>query len=147
MRAIDKIIIHCSATRPGWMADAGLAAQVEEIRRWHVDERGWSDIGYHLLIGRDGRFAGGRPMARTGAHVRGHNKGSIGVCLIGGHGAAADDRFEEHFTPFQYVALRNVCADLPPTFESVSIHGHNEFSAKGCPGFRVAEWAAEVGLA
>lgn len=148
-RAVDRIIVHCSATRPGWMADAPLAAQIAEIRRWHTDPvprgRGWSDIGYHILIGRTGEVALGRPLERTGAHTRGHNTGSIGVCLIGGHGSAATDAFAEHFTPEQDASLRSVLFNLyQEAGRPLAIHGHNEFAAKACPGFTVSDWLAQT---
>lgn len=147
MRKIDKIIIHCSVTRANWMAEHDGKAKVEEIRRWHTEEKSppWSDIGYHVLIDRDGEILEGRPLERTGAHVRGHNSGSIGVCLIGGHGASAQDQFLEHFTPEQEKALHDLIVHFWATFEDpFTVHGHNEFAAKGCPGFSVREWMADM---
>ena len=69
MREIDEIIIHATATNPSWMADKPVDDVVAEIRRWHVEERKWSDIGYHAVIHRDGAVGYGRPVERTGAHV------------------------------------------------------------------------------
>ena len=54
MREIDEIIIHATATNPSWMTDKPVEDVVAEIRRWHVEERKWSDIGYHAVIHRDG---------------------------------------------------------------------------------------------
>jgi N-acetylmuramoyl-L-alanine amidase len=48
MRKIDKIIVHCSATREG------QHIPVETIKKWHVEGRGWSDIGYHFYVELDG---------------------------------------------------------------------------------------------
>lgn len=142
MREIDQIILHCSATRREWMEDASLAQQVHEIRRWHVDGNGWSDIGYHFVIGRDGEIADGRPLARAGAHTRGHNSTSVGVCLIGGFGSDANDAPDDHFTVEQLKAARDVCRSLLVDFPNATVHGHNEFAAKACPGFDVAKWWA-----
>ena len=64
MRHIDEIILHCSATPEG--RDVSL----DDIRRWHVDERGWSDVGYHFVITLDGVVHAGRPMDIAGAHVK-----------------------------------------------------------------------------
>lgn len=141
MRALSEIIVHCSATRPDWMANAKTSAKVAEIRRWHVADRGWKDIGYHFLIDRDGTVAFGRPLGQIGAHVAGRNTGTIGVCLIGGHGSAETDFFSEHFTAAQEKALRKLLADLiwaHPTITRVS--GHNQWAAKACPGFNVPAW-------
>lgn len=146
MRNIDEIVVHCSATKPAWMQGKSLAAKVAEIKRWHTDPkprgRGWSDIGYHYLIDRDGTVMVGRPVERTGAHTRGHNRKTIGVCLIGGHGSSADDDFSENFTASQDKRLNAFIAELKrrhPTIAKVS--GHNQYAAKACPGFNVMIWS------
>jgi len=144
MRELKRIILHCSATREEWMEDAGLEAQVEEIRRWHVEGRGWSDIGYHFLIGRDGEYAVGRPLERIGAHVRGHNRDSIGVCLIGGHGSASTDSFHDNFTEEQLASVEDLVSVTRMLLGPLSFHGHNEYAAKACPGFRVAKEFPEL---
>lgn len=138
MRRIDKIIIHCAATRPEWMAGQPLAAKRAEIRRWHVEGNGWSDIGYHWLIDRDGTHIEGREEAAIGAHTKGHNARSIGVCLIGGHGSNEADDPGQHFTGPQLDALRSMIERLRRDYPGATVHGHNEFAAKACPGFNVA---------
>lgn len=142
MRPISEIIVHASATPPDWREGQSTAAKVAEIRRWHVDERGWSDIGYHYLIDRDGTVAEGRPLARTGAHVRGHNTGTIGVCLLGGHGSSATDAFEDHYTAAQERELLMLIAELEGRFGTLAVTGHNDYAAKACPGFKVERWLA-----
>ena len=141
MRPINEIVVHCAATRPNWMAGRPLADKVAEIRRWHTRDRGWSDIGYHYLIDRDGSVAPGRPVSRIGAHVAGRNTGTIGVSLLGGHGSATSDPFEANYTPAQDRALRALLADLQRQFPSIrTISGHNWYAAKACPGFDVTKW-------
>ena len=141
MRPINEIIVHCSATRPEWMERFPLSRKVEEIRLWHTRDRGWKDIGYHYLIDRDGTIATGRPVEQVGAHVQGHNTGTIGVCLIGGHGSSETDRFDQHFTGAQEKALRTLLADLKRRHPGVTkISGHNQYAAKACPGFSVPAW-------
>ena len=76
-RKIDKIIVHCSAT------PEGKDYSVDTIRKWHL-QRGFSDIGYHYIIYRDGSIHTGRDESVIGAHCKGHNSNSIGVCYIGG---------------------------------------------------------------
>ena len=125
----DSLVVHCSATRPSM--DIGR----EEIDRWHK-ERGWSGIGYHMVIRRDGTIELGRPIERMGAHVRGHNEGTVGVCLIGGLNESGDPAPE--FEPEQMDALTRVVDwfDLP-------IVGHHDLNAgKACPSFDVAHWQA-----
>jgi len=70
--------IHCSATTPEMDWD------IKDIRRVHVKENGWSDVGYHFFIKRDGTIQPGRPLNRDGAHVKGENLNNLGVCLSGG---------------------------------------------------------------
>ena len=144
MREIHEVIVHCASTRPNWMAENTGEERVSEIRRWHVEDNRWSDIGYHYVIDRDGKTYPGRPITRIGAHVKGHNKGTIGVCLIGGHGAAATDSFADHFTDVQARSLRGLIAGLSETYRIERISGHNEYSNKGCPGFYVPDWLGEV---
>ena len=101
MREINEIIVHCTATPPNFMADATPAQRVDEVRRWHVEDNGWSDIGYHYLIDRGGQLLNGRPISKAGAHVKGHNSDTIGVSLFGGKGGTKDQAFEDNFTPKQ----------------------------------------------
>lgn len=146
MRQITEIIVHCTATRPDWWAGKSTAAKVAEVKRWHVQDRKWSDLGYHFLIDRDGVVMKGRDIARDGAHVQGRNKGTIGVSLFGGHGSAETDQFSDHFTPQQDAALRNLIADLRKRFGNVPVTGHNQYAAKACPGFNVPKWLASMPL-
>lgn len=139
MRQITEIFIHCSATQPKWMAANSCQQKVEEIRRWHTD-RGWSDIGYHFVVDRQGDVCVGRPVERVGAHAKGHNKNSIGICLIGGFGSDANDKFEDHYTDLQRKALDNLLKDLTAKHKNARIRGHNEVSNKACPAFQVEEY-------
>ena len=145
MRKITEIIIHCSATWRGWMGNNTTSEKVAEIRDWHVRDNGWSDIGYHFLIDRDGAVAEGRPLDRAGAHVVGHNTGTIGVCLIGGHGSTETDAFHDHFNVGQNHSLKVLLAKLQARFGTLKITGHNQYAAKACPGFSVPEWLATDG--
>ena len=128
-RRIDKIIIHCSAT------PEGKDFTVEQIRQWHL-ARGFSDIGYHIVIYRDGSIHKGRPIEQVGAHTTGQNAHSIGICLIGG--CAADGKTpKDTRTEAQRAALIKLVAELKASYPSASVHGHNEFAAKACPSFNV----------
>ena len=143
------IIVHCSATPPSWMVDKATSEKVAEIRRWHVQDRGWRDIGYAYLIDRDGTVAKGRDLdgdgnvwEEIGAHTKGKNKANIGICLIGGHGSSENDAFADHFTTEQNKALRELIRELEEMLGPLALHGHNEFAAKACPGFKVSQWYA-----
>jgi N-acetylmuramoyl-L-alanine amidase len=145
MRKLTEIIVHCSATRPEWMDNRPTEDKVEEIRRWHVEDRGWSDIGYHYIIDRDGTVKEGRSMERDGAHVRGHNKGTVGICLLGGFGSSENDSPHDHYTPSQLASLRMLIADMEAQHTTISkVSGHNEYAAKACPGFRVQTWLKDT---
>lgn len=133
---VHEVIIHCAATRPtGWFAELPFQEQVAEIRRWHMEDRGWRDIGYHRVIGREGQIAIGRSLYQYGAHVKGHNRGTVGICLIGGHGAAKDDDFFDHFTHKQDAALRQYLKELGELTDIRKITGHSQYANKACPGF------------
>ena len=153
MRKIDEIIIHCSATRTKWLlppssGDEGttqwdaLEAQFAEIRRWHVDDEGYDDIGYHWVIGRNGAVKQGREEKTQGAHclAKGKNRGTIGICLVGGFGSDATDKFEDHFTKDQEGSLRRLLMDIEERHEIKRVKGHNDYANRACPGFKVQEW-------
>ena len=127
-RKIDKIIIHCSATKPN------QACTVELIDQWHK-ARGFDQIGYHYVIYQDGSLHEGRPVSKVGAHCVGQNTNSIGICYVGGldmYGNAKDTR-----TDAQKKTLKKVIAQLKQTFPNATVHGHNEFANKACPCFNV----------
>lgn len=129
MRKINKIIIHCSATPEGRELDFG------EIKKWHVEGNGWSDVGYHYIIHLDGVVEHGRPLENAGAHCKGHNSDSIGICYIGG--CDANMQPKDTRTEAQKKTLRKLVTDAKNAFPAITIHGHNEFSNKACPCFDV----------
>lgn len=132
---IRYIIIHCAATKPS--QDIGAA----EIRRWHR-KQGWKDIGYHHVIRRDGTVEPGRPEDRAGAHAKGYNSMSIGVCLVGG--LDEEGRSEPTYTPEQWRSLAALVCDLHSRYPDAEIIGHNNVAAKDCPCFDVRAWWANL---
>ncbi len=136
MRRIDEIILHCSATPEG--RDVSMA----DIRKWHVDERGWSDVGYHFVVTLDGTVHVGRPMDRAGAHCKGRNGNSIGVCYVGG--MDSDMVPKDTLLPVQERSLRKLIKAIRLLFGEVEISGHNQYSAKACPSFDVKEKFADL---
>ncbi len=135
---VTEIILHCADTRPDWMTGHAIAEKLAEIRRWHVQQRGWRDIGYHWVIDRDGAVAPARPETEIGAHVEGHNRGTIGICLLGGYGATADDPFEKNFTAAQAATVRRLIVEIKGRTVIQKVSGHNDYAAKACPGYRVS---------
>ena len=132
MRKITKIIVHCSAT------PEGRDVSVETIRGWHVNERGWSDIGYHFIIGLDGEVHEGRPIENTGAHCKGENYCSIGICYIGGMDKEMKD-WKDTRTPEQIEAIEDFLLCLKDQYPSARIYGHRDFSKKACPSYDAKE--------
>jgi len=129
MRAIHKIIIHCTATREG------DDISVDTIRRWHL-ARGWSDIGYHYVIDIKGNINAGRPIELMGSHTKGENKSSIGIAYVGG--VEADGKTpKDTRTKAQKDAIIRLVKKLKGCYPDVTIHGHNEFSNKACPSYNV----------
>jgi hypothetical protein len=133
----DWIAVHCSATRPEQNVDE------HEIRRWHL-AKGWADIGYNIVIPRDGTIQIGRPLDYAGAHVEGYNSSALGICLVGWINEL--DIPVDNFTLGQkdalLVALR-FCRKYAP---AARIQGHRDFPhvAKACPSFDVRAWLAQV---
>lgn len=126
-RKIREIIVHCSATPEG--RDVSAA----DIRRWHMRDRGFSDIGYHFVVKLDGTVETGRPLHRSGAHCLGHNRHSVGICYAGGlnrHFKSADTR-----TAPQCHALEQLIATLKQAFPKATVYGHRDFARKDCPCF------------
>ena len=126
MRRITEIIVHCSATREGKYFTA------EDIDRWHKAQ-GFACIGYHFVVRTDGRIEMGRSIERVGAHCKGHNAHSIGICYVGGvdsYGKPKDTR-----TLAQKDALVNLLMRLKRRFPKAVIRGHRDFAAKACPSF------------
>lgn len=163
MRAITTLVIHCSATPNGRTLFSGIAGQpnfstpADEINRWHK-ARGFHRqpqflkrqeprlccIGYHFVVATNGAIFNGRSIEEVGAHVQGHNRDSIGICMVG----------TGRYTVAQWGALANLVSGLRKTYPNARLVGHRDLSPdkdgdgtvepsewlKTCPGFTVAEW-------
>ena len=119
MRSINLIVVHCSATR------ANRALTTEELETIHR-RRGFRGIGYHYYIRWDGTVVNTRPLELVGAHAKGHNAHSIGLCYEGGldcNGKPADTR-----TPEQRSALRLLVYQLLKRFRNSYVCGHRDLS-------------------
>lgn len=136
----EYIAIHCSATKPS--QDIGA----DTIRQWHLD-KGWSDIGYNIVIRRNGRIEIGRPIDHRGAHVKGYNAVSIGVCMIGGIDKYG--KSEDNFTKDQWEALATTVRFLKGMYPYAIVQGHRDFPGvkKDCPCFDAKAWAKVEGFA
>lgn len=126
-RNIKEIIIHCADT------PEGKDFTVNDIRKWHL-QRGFSDIGYHYVVYRDGSIHNGRNVNVSGAHCTNHNSISIGICYIGGR-EAVGTKPKDTRTEAQKKALVDLLKSLKKIYPNATIHGHREFAAKACPSF------------
>ena len=127
MRKIDLIVIHCSATRED---RCFTEFDLDVCHR----RRGFNGPGYHFYIRKDGRIVSTRPVEKIGAHAKGHNATSIGICYEGGldeNGRPADTR-----TTAQRFALLDLLTILKHQYPEAQILGHYQLSAtihKACP--------------
>lgn len=124
MREINKVILHCSDS------DVKSHDNIETIRKWHVQENGWENIGYHLFIDKKGKIWKGRPFGVIGAHCESQNIDSIGVCVSG----------KKEFTDAQFQSLKIVCSYLMMFFDlkPECFKPHNFYDkTKTCPNFNL----------
>lgn len=136
------IVIHCSATRPNM--DLGA----KEIRQWHLNN-GWSDIGYHWVIRRNGKIEKGRTENLVGAHEPTRNKNSVGICMVGGVSQKDYRIAENNFTPEQWSTLEALIKDVQKRYPNTKVHGHRDAPKvkKACPSFDAIKWAKAKGFA
>lgn len=157
MGRINLIVIHCAASKNGVKLGGARQTAAERIDDWHA-ARGFKrradnirkinshlrHIGYHYVIDADGTIESGRAEGETGAHVKGHNTGSIGICMAG----------TDAFTLAQWRTLAETVSDLAAAYPSADICGHRDLSPdidgdgtiephewlKICPGFDAIDW-------
>ena len=141
-RNIKFIVIHCAATPPSM--DVGR----ERIKKWHL-ARGFSDVGYHLIIKRNGSIDRGRDLdgdglvlEEVGAHAKGFNSRSIGICWVGGVQEEDKRTPEDNRTPKQLFTMEKLVRELVAIYPEAEVLGHRDFSNvnKSCPSFDVREW-------
>jgi len=125
----DTIIIHHSLTKDG------STVNWQAIRRYHMDEMRWIEIGCNYgieLIGTQYEILLGRFEGTIGAHTIGHNIHSIGICFVG--------NFDEDYPDMaQWNKGVELCANiaLRCAIPSANIKGHNDYAPyKSCPGKR-----------
>lgn len=147
----DLLVVHVTATPPS--RDIG-AREVDAMHR----AKGWSGIGYHFVIRRNGKIEPGRALSQVGAHVEGWNSVSVGVSMV--CGVDEQGRPQDNRTPEQTLALKQLLAELANKFPKAKVCGHRDLSRdkdgdgiiephehiKACPCFDAIPWAAENGL-
>ena len=156
-RAINLIVIHCSASPNGVALGRNGKTAAQVIDGWH-QQRGFSraptwrlqwnsslqSIGYHFVIDTDGTQQSGRHIDEIGAHVAGFNIDSIGICCVG----------TDAFTRAQWGKLNALVLQLRKQYFTAKVLGHRDLSPdlnhdgkiepneymKLCPGFNVSDW-------
>ena len=133
---IEYIAVHCSATK------RSMNVTAEKINEWHK-QRGWSEIGYHIFICKNGKIELGRDLDEHGAHVKGFNRDSWAVCLEGGLDENGDP--SNNFDPEQMHSLELTLRFLKGLAPQAYIQGHRDFPdvKKDCPCFDVRAWLSE----
>jgi N-acetylmuramoyl-L-alanine amidase len=125
-RSVNSVYVHCSAS------DNIKHDNIETIKKWHIEDRGWSNIGYHLFINKQGQIFEGRPLEKIPAAQRGYNTGSIAICVSG--------LKKENFTKEQFESLYSLCCDINKEYNGdVRFIPHNAVSNKSCPVFSIRE--------
>lgn len=128
---IKLLVVHCSDSEN----DENLSAL--DIHKMHLNF-GWDGIGYHKVIARSGKIENGRPEYWNGAHVKGKNNISLGVCLIG----------RDKFTTKQYISLEKVLRKWKYLYPQAEIVGHRDTGGtqKTCPNFDVKAWIKDKSI-
>ena len=128
---IKLLVVHCSDT------DNRKNVTATDIHKMHLNF-GWDGIGYHKIICRSGEIENGRPEYWIGAHVKGKNDISLGVCLIG----------RDNFTNQQFTALEKILRSWKLLYPRAKIIGHCNTgnTDKTCPNFDVQIWCKDKNL-
>ena len=113
----NKLVLH--------HAEASKCS-VQDIHYWHLNN-GWSGIGYHYFIRKDGSVYKGRPDGAIGSHCQGSNTGSLGICFEGNY-------MKETIPTAQYNAGIDLIKYLRGKYGNLTIYGHKELLATECPG-------------
>lgn len=132
MRTINEIIIHHSA----FPASNDTQRDYDCIVNAHK-QRGFNDIGYHFVIGKNGQILKGRSLTLAGAHCKYHNRYSVGVCVLGdfSDGSRPTDK--------QEVALRFLLYQLMRKFPKINkVTPHSFYSNTLCPGSVLVEFCS-----
>lgn len=132
MREIHRLIVHHSASQ--------RTTTLADVRSWHL-ARGFVEVGYHFFVDGSGAIQRGRDLDQVGAHAKGANSDSIGICVAGNNTVAAD-----RWAAQQTESLRRLCRALQTAFGSLEIQGHRwargGTTATECPGLTREEWEA-----
>jgi N-acetylmuramoyl-L-alanine amidase len=141
---VTTLAIHYSATP----VESDFSS--EDIDRMHR-QRGFKEIGYHYYIRKNGDLETGRDLSEpgrfeVGAHSKGNNSSSIGICFEGGVRRSAPNVGFDSRTHAQKVTMEALILSLQERFPGAVVKGHRDMpgAATQCPGFNATEWWDEV---
>lgn len=131
-KPIDTVVVHHTG--------GPRSQSFEAIRRYHIDDRGYGDIGYHRFIDGHGVVHAGRPFEFQGAHSFGHNDGSIGIAVAGNN---TDGRMK-----WNEAQLTSLEAELKTLkfFGVKYIKKHSDQRETLCPSFDLCSFLEERGI-
>lgn len=132
----DLIVVHSSATKPSQNLTA------KDIDKMHK-LRGFTGIGYHFFIQRNGTVELGRPLFDKGAHAKNSNYRSVGICMAGGVSESNANQPEQNFTEEQYESLLGVIGFLHLLWPNATVAGHRDVYKTACPSFNAKVWYSE----
>lgn len=141
-KSTEYIILHHAA--------AGVCGP-QDVHRWHL-ANGWTGIGYHYFVRKDGTVYRGRPHDTVGAQCEGFNSTAVGICCEGNY-------MSEIMPDAQKDALVELCREVLVLYPGAKIVGHSDCIPTSCPGVNyplaevqkgargitpvVSEWARE----
>ncbi len=125
---VSFLVVHCAATK------SHMDVTVDDLKKWHVVENGWDDIGYHYFIKFDGSIHQCRSEKYQGAHCKTVNDKSLAICLEGGFDGV------DNFTMSQKKSLFDLIQDRKLAHPNAAVVGHSHFDYKACPSFDVVTW-------
>jgi hypothetical protein len=135
MGRIERITLHHTDEHAGMRGRSDLEV-VRAIQTYHRDTLGWADIGYHYLVGRDGRIYEGRALTAQGAHSGGaNNRNNLGVSVIGNFSGGVPPAAQLEAVA-AFLADRRAAYGLRPA----ALFGHRDFGPTECPGNALYAW-------
>ena len=142
MGKFTHLMIHATDT------PASFDVTPEHIRKWHIEENGWSRVGYSMLIERSAKLDMLIPFDRDDViesweisnGARGWNGRTKHLCWAGG-ASNIDNR-----TDSQKAVLAAIAEFIVMFYPDVKLIGHNQVSEKDCPSFYVPTWAESIGI-
>ena len=107
--------------------EAGSGMTAEQIHNMHIQQNGWSGIGYHFYVRKNGDVYRGRPINTVGTHTANYNNNSIGVCFEG-------NMEIEQLTQAQFDTGIELLAEIIKLYPAIQFKRHKDLNATACPG-------------